>query len=51
MRHQGFCGRVRASLFALLLTGNACADGFFDQGFVQTPVVRTDYAGANAGTP
>jgi hypothetical protein len=50
MRHQGFCGRVRASAFALLVGGNAYADGFFDQGFLQTPVVRSDYVGTNAGT-
>jgi len=50
MRHQGFAGRVRASMIALLLAGNACADGLFDQGFVQVPVVRTDYIDADAGT-
>ena len=51
MRHQGFYGRVRACFLALLfVTCNAWGDGFFDQGFSQTPIVRTDYFGANPGT-
>ena len=43
----------RAWLAGVLLAagGDAAASyGFFDQGLVQTPVVRTDYATADAGT-
>jgi hypothetical protein len=35
---------------ALLSAGPAHADGFFDQGFVTAPIVRTDYFEADAGT-
>jgi len=45
--------RLHGALAALGLV-SACslsfAKGFFDQGFANTPVVRTDYANANAGT-
>jgi len=50
MRNQGCCSRARASIAALFVGGAAYADGFFDQGFVQTPVLRTDYADSSAGT-
>lgn len=41
-----------ASLIASAMAGNehAAATGFFDQGFTQTPIVRTDYLSNTEGT-
>jgi hypothetical protein len=50
MRHRALRWRASLSVAAACVAATARADGFFDQGFVQTPVVRTDYLDANAGT-
>jgi hypothetical protein len=43
--------RLARCLALLLACGDACASpGFFDQGFTRTPIIRTDYYGAFAGT-
>jgi hypothetical protein len=41
---------VASSLFLAWSGGDAQAYGFFDQGFTQNPVVRTDYFSQTAGT-
>lgn len=43
--------QTRSAMLVLLAWSvRACAVGFFDQGFMQAPVVRTDYLSATTGT-